>query len=67
MMACKLSGQAHFTDGCEALQHLTLPSSVTELDNSEFDQCANIIKVKLNEGLVDIGEGAFHDCLVLQK
>ena len=46
---------------------MSLPSTVTKLDDWAFCNCSNLAEVRLNEGLQTIGEHAFSKCSVLQS
>ncbi|EJK72941.1 hypothetical protein THAOC_05476, partial [Thalassiosira oceanica] len=53
---------------CTALRSVTIPSSVTELDEGAFIDCSNLVEVHfLNEGLQIIGIGAFSGCTALRS
>ncbi|EJK60734.1 hypothetical protein THAOC_18859, partial [Thalassiosira oceanica] len=56
-------------EGCEALQQVILPSSVTDLGKGVFNGCINLATVKLNEGLqvipaVFLGCKALHQVVI---
>lgn len=56
----KIGGGA-FSD-CEALTHLMLPASVTEIANFAFKNCVNLEIIDFSEGVTKIGERAFIGC-----
>lgn len=43
----------------------TIPDSVTEICDSAFSDCANLINVTINNGVTFIGEDAFEGCVLL--
>lgn len=53
--------------GCESLERITLPSTVTEIGERAFRDCKWLREVFLNEGLVKIGNTAFYGCSSLQS
>ena len=52
---------------CTSLSSITLPSTVTEIDNFAFSVCYNLREVVLNEGLQKIGAYAFWNCTSLES
>ena len=52
--------------GCEALQQVAMPSSVTKLGLGAFGGCTNLSEVHFNDGLQVIGGYAFRGCKALQ-
>ena len=53
--------------GCFSLQSIRLPSNVTDIDKSAFDECSSLKEVVLNNGLQKIGTCAFTSCLSLER
>lgn len=49
------------------IEKVTLPMTVTSLDNNSFENCKTLQEVVLNHGLKLIGSGAFHSCEKLKK
>jgi len=47
--------------------HVQFHPSVTKIDNETFKECSRLREVILNEGLRKIGEGAFADCISLER
>lgn len=47
--------------------HVRFHPSVIEIDNDTFRGCSELREVVLNEGLTEIGEHAFTDCIGLQE
>ncbi|EJK52257.1 hypothetical protein THAOC_28494, partial [Thalassiosira oceanica] len=53
---------------CEALQQVTLPSSVTKLGDCAFQGCSSLTKVEFNEGMQIIADlYAFRFCSALRS
>lgn len=50
-----------FTD-CPELSEISLPGSLTRIEDGSFDGCANLRKVLLSKGLKQIGSSAFASC-----
>lgn len=51
---------------CDALDSITIPSTVTELGKGCFYECQNLKRVELMEGLKVIEEEAFKGCTLLK-
>ena len=51
---------------CSALDSITIPNSVTIVNNHTFDECPNIKSISLGEGLKTIGISAF-DCTSVEN
>ena len=51
--------------GCEALNSITLPDSVTTIGNNAFEGCSAITTLELPADLTEIGNNAFKDCVAL--
>lgn len=47
---------------CSSLERITLPSTITRVGPCAFRWCTNLKGAFLNEGLVEIHNGAFHGC-----
>ncbi len=47
--------------------HLIIPSNVTNIGNSAFEYCEDIISITLPDGLLSIEGGAFSDCVNLRN
>lgn len=45
--------------GSLTLENISIPSSVKAIDDSAFEKCRNLKKVKLQDGLLSIGKRAF--------
>ena len=52
---------AHMFTHCYSLKELIIPSYVTQIEYCAFESCG-LQNIVLNEGLEDIGEGAFNYC-----
>ena len=60
-----IGGNAFY--GCTALQQVTIPPSVTKLDDGAFWGCSSVSKVQFHEGLQFMGCSVFRDCTALQQ
>lgn len=49
------------------LQRITIPSSVTRIEEDAFSGNSSLVYVQLNEGLRHISENAFYDCYSLHS
>jgi len=49
-------------EGCSNLQSVTLPASVTAINQDAFYGCTKLGSVNLEEGLTTIGKRAFYNC-----
>ncbi len=50
-----------------SLQSVTIPSTVTVIDDMAFSECSALKEVSLGNGLINIGEYAFQGCISLEK
>lgn len=48
--------------GCEALETVKLPASVTEIGGSAFDSCGSLTSVTIPASVTEIGQFAFNFC-----
>ena len=48
--------------GCNSIERICFPSSVTEVDDRAFANCSSLTEVSLNEGIEKIAVSAFHNC-----
>ena len=53
--------------GCGRLQSITIPSSVTIINNYSFANCLNLKKVIMDDGVTVISNYAFEDCYNLTE
>ena len=53
--------------GCESLQSVTIPSSVTEMGEGAFQSCISLQSVILSDTITEIPNGAFLSCSALQE
>jgi hypothetical protein len=47
---------------CEGLKSITIPGSVSVIDNWAFTRCKNLTSVTIHNGVKFIGESVFRDC-----
>lgn len=52
-------------EGCENLQSVSIPDSVTHIDTSAFQNCTKLAEVTLGSGLTEISASAFAGCVSL--
>lgn len=50
-----------------SLKEVTVPDSVTVLEERVFEECASLTDVKLSKNLREIRQGTFNNCVSLQK
>ena len=48
--------------GCSGLTSLTIPSSVTSIDNNAFEGCSGLTSLSIHSGVTSIGGHAFYNC-----
>ncbi len=48
--------------GCENLTSITMPNSVTKVDDYAFSQCTNLTSISFSNNLKTIGNWAFNEC-----
>ena len=48
--------------GCEKLAAITLPDSVTTIDNKAFYKCTSLTSMTLPDSVTSIGDYAFYEC-----
>lgn len=51
----------------EEMQHVTIPNTVTTIDNYAFEDCLNLRSVTVGDSVTDLGNGAFEDCVSLSS
>ena len=51
--------------GCRELKNVNV--AVKEIEKYAFQYCSKLIEVKLQEGLLTIGDGAFYKCVALNR
>ena len=49
-------------EGCTGLRNVTLPASLTQIDEKAFRGCTGLTSISLPANLTEIGEFAFYDC-----
>ena len=54
-------------NGCQYLQEVIFPASLTSISNSAFQSCGSLTAVVLPEGVTRIENYAFNDCYNLQS
>lgn len=47
---------------CKNLTSVTIPDSVTDIEEVAFSSCSNLTAITMPNGLTSIGEGAFFNC-----
>ncbi|CAJ1955673.1 unnamed protein product [Cylindrotheca closterium] len=52
---------------CEALEEITIPSSVKRIQDYAFRRCISLVQVSFREGLKVIGCGSFQECTSLER
>ena len=57
-----LNGIGDMFRACHTLETMTLPTSITHIDEHAFDNCGNLISVAMSENVAWIGEHAFSGC-----
>ena len=58
---------SHVFDRNSSLKHLTMGDEVVEMGGSNFNGCANLIDVRLSNGLESISSYCFYDCPLLES
>ena len=48
--------------GCESLTSITIPSSVTSINDNTFNGCKSLKTVNITSNITSIGSNAFEDC-----
>lgn len=52
---------------CQTIKSVVIPESITTIREDAFDNCVNLERVKIEEGVKVIGEGAFSGCKDLKE
>jgi len=52
---------------CSLLESITIPKSVTKIDDGAFKSCTKLASIKIPSSVTSIGAGAFYDCTSLQS
>ena len=53
--------------GCQGLEAIDIPSSVTSISSNAFYGCTHLAEVTIPEGVVTIGNSAFANCTSLEE
>jgi hypothetical protein len=53
--------------GCESLNNIVLPESLTSIGDYVFEDCSSLSSIKLPESLTSIGDSAFKNCTNLDS
>ncbi len=61
----RVVGKGAFID-CTMLTEITIPATVSVLEESAFTNCGFLERINFSEGLVSVGESAFSECVSLQ-
>lgn len=59
--------QLYLFSGCDGLVEATLPAGVTGLPGKCFEQCTQLRRISLPDGLLTIGPWAFLNCSALEE
>lgn len=59
-------GSGGFGD-CQNAIEITIPDTVTEIENGAFSGLQSLCTVSLGNGVISIGNGAFRECKLLKK
>ena len=51
--------------GCEALETVSLPSNLAQIERYTFSECSSLKDIHFPKTLISIGEGAFYNCVSL--
>lgn len=54
-------------EGCSSLETVSLPNTLTEIEDSAFKDCASMHEIDCPDSVAKIGVGAFEGCRVLEK
>lgn len=52
--------------GCENLEEITLPNTITSIDVMSFESCSSLKEIKIPNSVTTIGSRAFEDCYSLE-
>ena len=53
--------------GCSSLQSITIPESVTSIEEGAFEDCSSLQSITIPESVTTIGSYAFCNCSSLKK
>lgn len=53
--------------GCQLLETVNIPNSVTALENSTFLRCSSLKSIRISEQMIDIGFSSFDYCTSLNE
>lgn len=53
--------------GCDRLTSITIPDSVTKIENYAFGHCTNLTSITIPDSVISIGKCAFWACSSLQS
>lgn len=62
---CNFIGQKAFSH--TAIEEITIPSGVTEINDYTFDGCESLINVEFKGKVTEIGKNAFNECFALES
>ena len=57
----------HQTFSGTDIQSITVPQSVTEIEDNAFEKCFSLTEITMNDGITAIGSQAFYECTALKK
>lgn len=58
---------ANLFGGCTGIEEITIPATVTKIEETAFYSCSNLEKVNFSESITSIGRSAFENCTKLEK
>lgn len=57
----------HTFSGCQSLESIIIPDSVTSIDSFAFDGCTNLASITIPDSVTSIGQQAFYRCSMLLR
>ena len=56
-----------FFEGCELLESITIPNSVTSIGNRAFAECTALTSITIPNSVTEVGGGVFYGCSSLKS
>ena len=53
--------------GSKSLTKVTLPNTITTIDNGTFMECTSLVDINLPDSIITIGQSAFYGCSSIKK